>query len=45
MSIKLQLDGFDDLFEQIKKAGGTVDKAAKSCLTQSAQIMQSERDL
>ena len=42
MSIKLKLDGFDDLFEQIKKAGGTVDAAAKECLQTSAQIMQSE---
>lgn len=42
MSIKLQLDGFDDLFNQIKKAGGTVDAAAKECLNVSADIMQSE---
>lgn len=42
MSIKLKLDGFDDLFEKITKAGGTVDAAAKECLQQSAQIMQSE---
>ena len=38
----LQLKGFDELFEQIKKAGGTVDAAADSCLRQSAQIMQAE---
>ena len=42
MSIKLKLEGFDDLFEQINKAGGTVEQAAKSCLTESANIMQSE---
>lgn len=42
MSIKLKLDGFDDLFEQIKQAGGTVERATESCLKQSAQIMQSE---
>ena len=42
MSIKLQLNGFDDLFEQIKAAGGTVDQAANSCMKQSAQIMQNE---
>ena len=42
MSIKLQLDGFDDLFEQIKTAGGTVEQAADSCLRESAQIMQNE---
>lgn len=38
----LQLKGFDDLLEQIQKAGGSIDKAADSCLRQSAQIMQSE---
>lgn len=42
MSIKLQLSGFDDLFEQIKKAEGNVDNAAEQCLEESAQIMQSE---
>ena len=42
MAIKLQLSGFDDLFEQIKKAEGNVDKAAEQCLEESAQIMQSE---
>lgn len=38
----LQLKGFDDLLEQIQKAGGSIDRAADSCLRQSAQIMQSE---
>lgn len=38
----LQLKGFEELFEQIKKAGGTIDAAADSCLRQSAQIMQAE---
>lgn len=42
MSIKLKLDGFDDLFEQIKQAGGTVDSAAKTCLQKSAAIMHDE---
>jgi hypothetical protein len=42
MSIKLQLSGFDELFEQIKKANGSVDKAAEQCLKESAQIMHSE---
>jgi hypothetical protein len=42
MAIKLQFSGFDDLLEQIQKAGGTVDRAVESCLKQSAQIMQSE---
>lgn len=38
----LQLKGFDNLLEQIQKAGGSIDQAADSCLRQSAQIMQSE---
>ena len=42
MSIKLKLSGFDELLEQIEQAGGTIDRAAESCLKQSAQIMQSE---
>ncbi len=42
MAIKLQLSGFDELFEQIKKAEGNVDKAAEQCLQESAQVMQSE---
>jgi hypothetical protein len=42
MAIKLQLSGFDELFEQIKKAEGNVDKAAEQCLEESAQVMQSE---
>lgn len=42
MSIKLNLKGFDGLFEQIREAGGAVDSAAQSCLQASAQIMQTE---
>lgn len=38
----LQLKGFGELLEQIQKAGGSVDRAAESCLRQSAQIMQNE---
>lgn len=38
----LQLKGFDELLEQIQKAGGSIDRAADSCLRQSAQIMQTE---
>lgn len=38
----LQLKGFDDLLEQIQKAGGSIDRAADSCLRQSSQTMQSE---
>lgn len=42
MSIKLQLSGFDELFEVIKMARGDVDKAAEQCLKESAQIMHNE---
>lgn len=42
MSIKLQLNGFDDLLSQIEKAGGTIDGAAKQCLQTSADIMHAE---
>lgn len=38
----LQLKGFDDLLEQIQKAGGSIDRAADSCLRQSAHIMETE---
>lgn len=38
----LQLKGFDELLEKIQKAGGSIDRAADSCLRQSAQIMQKE---
>lgn len=42
MAIKLRLEGFDELLKQIEEAGGTIDRAAESCLKQSAHIMQSE---
>ena len=42
MSIKLKLNGFDELFSQIEKAGGTIDSAAKKCLQKSANIMHDE---
>lgn len=42
MSIKLQLDGFDDLLKKIEKAGGSIDNAAESCLKKSASIMEDE---
>lgn len=38
----LQLKGFDDLLEKIQKAGGSIDRAADSCLRQSANIMHKE---
>lgn len=42
MSIKLKLEGFDDLLTKIEKAGGTIDGAAKQCLQTSADIMHDE---
>lgn len=42
MSIKLQLNGFDDLLKKIEKAGGSIDSAAASCLQKSASIMEDE---
>lgn len=40
MSIKLQLNGFDDLLKEIQKAEGNVQKATEKCLRKSADIMQ-----
>ena len=42
MSIKLKLEGFDDLLKQIESAGGTIDKAVETCLKKSADIMHDE---
>ena len=40
--ISLNLNGFDDILAKIQKAGGTIDKAAKTCIEKSADIMQAE---
>lgn len=42
MSIKLKLDGFDKLLEQVEGAAAVADRAASSCIKQAAQIMQKE---
>ena len=42
MSIKLKLDGYEDLIKQIEEAGGTIERATESCLKQSAYIMHNE---
>ena len=42
MSIKLQLEGFEDLLKNIEEAGRSIPSACESALKQSAQIMQSE---
>ena len=40
--IKIKLEGFDDILAKIQKAGGTIDKAAKTCIEKSSDIMQAE---
>ena len=40
--IKLQLKGFDEMLENIQKAGGDVNVAAESCIRESAQIMHAD---
>lgn len=42
MSIKLKLEGFEELLRDIERAGGNVDSATKKCLEKSADIMQDE---
>lgn len=42
MSIKLQLDGFDELLKKIETAGGSIDAAAETCLKKSTNIMEAE---
>lgn len=42
MSITLKLEGFDELLKQIEAAESTIDRAAKSCITQAAHIMHDE---
>ena len=42
MSIKIKLDGFDDLLKQIERAGGTIEKATDECIKRSATIMEEE---
>lgn len=34
--------GFDELLNNIEKAGGTIDGAVNSCMKESSQIMQDE---
>lgn len=41
MAIKIKLEGFDDMLNDIEAAGGSIDKACISALSQSAQTMQS----
>lgn len=42
MSIKLKLEGFEELLKDIEKAGGEINKAVESTMRQSAATMQTE---
>ena len=42
MAIKLKLEGFDELLQQIEAAGRTAESAAESAVKASAQVMQTE---
>lgn len=42
MSIKLKLEGFEEMLREIEKASGSVDKSVKTCLERSAKIMETE---
>lgn len=42
MSIKLKIEGFEDLLKEIESAGGNINKACDSAIRQSAQTMQKE---
>lgn len=42
MSIKIKLQGFEELLKEIEAADGSINKACDSALRGSAQIMQSE---
>ena len=42
MSIKLKLDGFNELIKEVEKASGNVDSATKKCVEKGAGILQDE---
>lgn len=42
MSIKLKLEGFEELLKDIEKAGGEMNKAVENTMRQSAATMQTE---
>lgn len=39
--MRLQVKGFDEMLDAIKRAGGDVDKAAKVCMEKSIQVLES----
>ena len=42
MSIRMKLDGFEELLKKIEKAGKSVESAAAECMTESADIVDAE---
>ena len=42
MSIKLKLDGFEELLKKIEKAGGNVESASMKAMEKGAAIMEAE---
>lgn len=42
MSIKLKLEGFEEMLQQVEGAAAVADRAASSCIKQAAQIMHKE---
>ena len=42
MAIKIKLEGFDELLQQIEAAGRAADSAAESAVKAGAQVMQQE---
>lgn len=40
--LPLKLEGFEELIKKIEAAGGSTNRAAESCVRQSAQIMHAE---
>lgn len=39
--IKLQFGGFDRMLERVQKAGGDIDAAARQCMEESLQVLES----
>lgn len=42
MSIKLNLEGFESILNDIQKAGGSINASTKKCIEKSAGIMEKE---
>jgi len=42
MSIKLKIEGFENILHDIQKASGSINHATRECMNKSAEIMQNE---